>query len=121
MDSHALCTICGFFVALLSAFHGVRAQKSQCGISEFWNSDLDVCVPCASCKQYPKTPSCNTCKLVEETSDAWKLAAISSFSVLAVILVGAALMIGVLVHRRKSHKLPLREPIEETAGPLYQA
>ncbi|XP_037134272.1 tumor necrosis factor receptor superfamily member 12A isoform X2 [Syngnathus acus] len=121
MDSHALCTICGFFVALLSAFHGTWAQKSKCGLSEFWNSDLDACVPCASCKQYPKTPSCNTCKLVEETSDVWKLAAISSFSVLAVILVGAALLIGVMVHRRKSHKLPLREPIEETAGPLYQA
>ncbi|XP_061611517.1 uncharacterized protein si:rp71-1c10.7 isoform X1 [Phyllopteryx taeniolatus] len=62
-----------------------------------------------------------TRKLVEESSDAWKLAAISSFSVLAVVLVGAALIIGVMLHRRKSHKLPLREPIEETAGPLYQA
>ncbi|XP_019749368.1 tumor necrosis factor receptor superfamily member 12A isoform X1 [Hippocampus comes] len=96
-------------------------RSAKCGLSEFWNSDLDACVPCASCKQYPKTPSCNTCKLVEETSDVWKLAAISSFSVLAVVLVGAALIIGVMVHRRKSHKLPLREPIEETAGPLYQA
>lgn len=78
-------------------------------------------MPCVSCKQYPKTPSCNTCKLVEETPDVWKLAAITSFSVLAVVLVGAALIIGIMVHRRKSHKRPLREPIEETAGPLYQA
>ncbi|XP_054609620.1 tumor necrosis factor receptor superfamily member 12A [Dunckerocampus dactyliophorus] len=119
MDSHALCAVCGLFVAFV--IHGVYAQKSQCGSSEFWNSDLDVCMQCASCKQYPKTPSCNTCKSVEETSDVWKLAAITSFSVLAVVLVGAALIIGVMVHRRKSRKLPLREPIEETAGPLYQA
>ncbi|XP_070783416.1 tumor necrosis factor receptor superfamily member 12A [Enoplosus armatus] len=118
MASNALCALCGLIIA---AFYGVSAQKSQCGSSEFWNSDLDVCVPCASCKQYPKTPSCNTCKSVEETSDVWKLAAITSFSVLAVVLVGAALIIGVMVHRRKSHKRPLREPIEETAGPLYQA
>lgn len=110
----------------------------QCGHSEFWNSDLDVCVPCSSCKLYPKTPSCNTCKTltdsrplaarvgpqlrgltpavfpeppgksVEEPPDVWKLAAITSFSVLAVVLIGAALIIGVMVHRRKSHKRPLR-------------
>ncbi|XP_061564763.1 tumor necrosis factor receptor superfamily member 12A [Cololabis saira] len=121
MASTAFCALCGLVVATVATFHGVSAQKSQCGISEFWNSDLHVCVPCASCKQYPKTPSCNTCKYVEETPDVWKLAAITSFSVLAVVLVGAALIIGVMVHRRKSHKRPLREPIEETAGPLYQA
>lgn len=109
----------------------------QCNHSEFWNSDLDVCVPCSSCKMYPKTPSCNTCKTltklpaacrrwrstpqfngcfviqppgksVEEPPDVWKLAAITSFSVLAVVLIGAALIIGVMVHRRKSHKRPLR-------------
>ncbi|XP_008301928.1 tumor necrosis factor receptor superfamily member 12A [Stegastes partitus] len=121
MASNALCALCGLIIAAVTSLHGVSAQKSQCGSSEFWNSDLDVCVPCASCKQYPKTPSCNTCKSVEETPDVWKLAAITSFSVLAVVLVGAALIIGVMVHRRKSHKRPLREPIEETAGPLYQA
>ncbi|XP_041819410.1 tumor necrosis factor receptor superfamily member 12A [Chaetodon auriga] len=121
MASVALCALCGLIIAAATNFYGVSAQKSQCGRSEFWNSDLDLCVPCASCKQYPKTPSCNTCKSVEETPDVWKLAAITSFSVLAVVLVGAALIIGVMVHRRKSHKRPLREPIEETAGPLYQA
>ncbi|KAG8009103.1 hypothetical protein GBF38_011715, partial [Nibea albiflora] len=83
----------------------------QCGNSEFWNSDGDICVPCATCKQYPKTPSCNTCKSTEESSDVWKLAAITSFSVLAVVLVGAALIIGVMVHRRKSNKRPLRGEI----------
>ena len=50
----------------------------------------------------------STGKSVEETPDVWKLAAITSFSVLAVVLVGAALIIGVMVHRRKSHKRPLR-------------
>lgn len=48
---------------------------------------------------------------MEETPDVWKLAAITSFSVLAVVLVGAALIIGVMVHRRKSHKRPLRGEI----------
>ncbi|AWP17516.1 putative tumor necrosis factor receptor superfamily member 12A [Scophthalmus maximus] len=119
MAPDALCALCGLMIAALTHFHVASAQKSQCGSSEFLNSDLDVCVPCASCKQYPKTPSCNTCKPVEDTPDVWKLAAITSFSVLAVVLVGAALIIGVMVHRRKSR--PLREPIEETAGPLYQA
>ncbi|XP_068160853.1 tumor necrosis factor receptor superfamily member 12A [Antennarius striatus] len=121
MASSALCALCGLIIAAVTNFYVVSAQKGQCGKSEFWNSDLDVCVPCASCKQYPKTPSCNTCKSVEDSPDVWKLAAITSFSVLAVVLVGAALVIGVMVHRHKSHKLPLREPIEETAGPLYQA
>ncbi|XP_034070693.1 tumor necrosis factor receptor superfamily member 12A [Gymnodraco acuticeps] len=121
MALNTLCALCGLIIAAGTSFHGVSAQKSQCGSSEFWNSDLDVCLSCSSCKQYPKTPSCNTCKSVDETSDVWKLAAITSFSVLAVVLVGAALIIGVMVHRRKNHKRPLREPIEETAGPLYQA
>lgn len=44
----------------------------------------------------------------------WKLAAITSFSVLAVVLVGAALIIGVMLHRRKSHKRPLRGKIPKT-------
>ncbi|XP_076025815.1 tumor necrosis factor receptor superfamily member 12A [Genypterus blacodes] len=121
MAPHSLCAACGLLLAALSHFYGVNAQKSQCRSSDFWNSDLDICVPCASCKQYPKTPSCNTCMYEDESSDVWKLAAITSFSVLAVVLVGAALIIGVMVHRRKYQKRPLREPIEETAGPLYQA
>ncbi len=50
-----------------------------------------------------------------ETPDMWKLAAITSFSVLAVVLVGAALIIGVMVHRRKSHKRPLRGEIPHTS------
>jgi len=45
---------------------------------------------------------------VDEAPDVWKLAAIASFSVLAVVLVGAALLIGVMLHRRKAHKRPLR-------------
>lgn len=47
-------------------------------------------------------------KSVDEPPDVWKLAAIASFSVLAVVLVGAALIIGLMVHRRRSHKRPLR-------------
>ncbi|XP_054605112.1 uncharacterized protein si:rp71-1c10.7 [Nothobranchius furzeri] len=121
MVSTALCAPCVFILAALTSLHGLSAEISQCHSSEFWNSDLGVCVPCDSCKQYPKTPSCNTCKSVDKTSDVWKLAAITSFSVLAVVLISAALIVCVMVHRSKSHKLPLREPIEETAGPLYQA
>uniref|UniRef100_A0A3Q4AFQ3 TNFR-Cys domain-containing protein n=1 Tax=Mola mola TaxID=94237 RepID=A0A3Q4AFQ3_MOLML len=43
-----------------SLFPHALLCAGQCSSSEFWNSDLDVCVPCASCKLYPKTPSCNT-------------------------------------------------------------
>lgn len=50
---------------------------------------------------------------MDETPDVWKLAAITSFSVLAVVLVSAALIIGVMVHRRKSHKRPLRGKTQE--------
>ncbi|XP_034049875.1 tumor necrosis factor receptor superfamily member 12A [Thalassophryne amazonica] len=121
MAPNALCALCGLLIAAVTSIHGANAQKSQCKSFEFWNSDLDACVSCALCKQYPKTPSCNTCVYVEESSDVWKLAAITSFSVLAVVLVGAVLIIGVMLHRRKAQKRPLREPIEETAGPLYQA
>ncbi|KAL6095202.1 uncharacterized protein ACO6RY_16451 [Pungitius sinensis] len=121
MAPSALRALCVLTIAAATHFYGVGAQKSQCGSSEFLNSDLGVCLPCSSCKQYPKTPSCNTCKSVDQAPDVWKLAAITSFSVLAVVLVGAALIIGVMVHRRRSHKRPLRDPIEETAGPLYQA
>ncbi|CAL8379248.1 tumor necrosis factor receptor superfamily member 12A [Gadus morhua] len=122
MAPSAVCALLGLIMAAAANFSGVHAQKSQCSSSQFWNSDLEMCVPCASCKQYPKTPSCNTCRVyMEETSDVWRLAAISSFSVLAVVLLGAALLVGLTLHRRRAQKRPLREPIEETAGPLYQA
>uniref|UniRef100_A0A673YBZ8 TNFR-Cys domain-containing protein n=1 Tax=Salmo trutta TaxID=8032 RepID=A0A673YBZ8_SALTR len=39
-----------------------------CSSSEFWSSDIDQCVSCSSCKQYPKTPSCNTCKKTASSS-----------------------------------------------------
>lgn len=55
---------------------------------------------------------------MENTPDVWKLAAITSFSVLAVVLVGAALIIGVMVHRRKSHKRPLRGEMLRTRNDL---
>lgn len=60
-------------------------------------------------------------KSVDETPDVWKLAAIASFSVLAVVLVGAALIIGVMVHRRKSHKRPLRGENVYTPAPGWVA
>ena len=45
---------------------------------------------------------------MEETSDVWRLAAISSFSVLAVVLLGAVLLVGLTLHRRRAQKRPLR-------------
>lgn len=36
----------------------------SCAQSEFFNSDLGDCVPCSTCIQFPKTPSCNTCELI---------------------------------------------------------
>ncbi|KAI5623277.1 hypothetical protein C0J50_17064, partial [Silurus asotus] len=88
-----------------------------CATSEFYNSDLGACVPCSTCIQFPKTPSCHTCPPVK-SSDSWRVAAITSFSVLAAVVVFGALLIGVLVHQCKS-KRTLSEPIEETTGPLY--
>ncbi|CAB1312314.1 unnamed protein product [Coregonus sp. 'balchen'] len=121
MASNIICALCGLIIATVANLNGVNGQQNLCSSSEFWSSDIDQCVSCSSCKQYPKTPSCNTCTVTKERSDVWRLAAISSFSVLAVILVAAVLIIGVMVHRRKAQKRPLREPIEETTGPLYQA
>ncbi|CAB1451334.1 unnamed protein product [Pleuronectes platessa] len=69
MAPDALCALCGLILAAVANLHVASAQKSQCGRSEFWNSDLDMCVQCASCKQYPKTPSCNTCIPAEVTPD----------------------------------------------------
>lgn len=54
----------------------------QCRTSEFWNSDLDVCVPCESCKQYPKTPSCNTCEPPRVALDKHARVGTSSLSIL---------------------------------------
>ncbi|KAG7492987.1 hypothetical protein MATL_G00021250 [Megalops atlanticus] len=56
---------------------GTNAHESQCNKAEFWNSDVDQCVPCTTCIKYPKTPSCDTCAVQEEASDVWKLVAIT--------------------------------------------
>uniref|UniRef100_A0A8C6WE25 Uncharacterized protein n=1 Tax=Neogobius melanostomus TaxID=47308 RepID=A0A8C6WE25_9GOBI len=84
----------------------------QCSTAEFWNSDLDVCVPCASCKQYPKTPSCHTCMpylppmaVNDVTNYSSKNFSFSHRQ----------------VHRRLYRCMEVGKPIEETAGPLYQA
>lgn len=47
--------VCCFFVQFLSG-------SALCAKYEFWNTDGAVCVPCSTCKQYPKTPSCDTCE-----------------------------------------------------------
>ncbi|KAL0984309.1 hypothetical protein UPYG_G00139760 [Umbra pygmaea] len=123
MAVHILCALCGLIIASVANLYGVNGQKGQCSSLEFWSADIDDCVLCSTCKQYPKTPSCNTCKFPPVESpddDVWRVAAIFSFSVLAVVLVVAVLIIGVMLHQRNTQR-PLREPIEETTGPLYQA
>ncbi|KAK9965691.1 hypothetical protein ABG768_004768 [Culter alburnus] len=120
MDSGAMMR-CIYWITLLIAtlINGINADKSSalCPKYEFWNGDGAVCVPCSTCKQYPKTPSCDTCPPIEP-SDSWRVAAITSLSVLAAVIVFGALLIGVLVHQCRSRRT-LREPIEETTGPLY--
>lgn len=54
---------------------------------------------------------------MDEAPDVWKLAAIASFSVLAVVLVGGVMIIGVMVHRRRSHRRPLRGETVYTPAP----
>ncbi|KAL4659857.1 tumor necrosis factor receptor superfamily member 12A [Arapaima gigas] len=65
---------------------GTNAQNSKCARDEFWNTDIAQCVPCTTCQKYPKTPSCDTCLPMEKGPDVWKLAAITSFSTLAIVL-----------------------------------
>ncbi|KAL1264502.1 hypothetical protein QQF64_004857 [Cirrhinus molitorella] len=66
---------CLYWITLLIAtlIHGINADKSSglCSKSEFWNNDVAQCVPCHICKQYPKTPSCDTCPPIEP-SDSWR-------------------------------------------------
>ena len=85
----------------------ISAEENPTGVSigPMSTADLSVCV-CVFF--FPFSLSLSGKVYVEEKSDVWRLAAISSFSVLAVVLVGAALIIGVLVHREKSQKRPLR-------------
>ncbi|TSK14733.1 hypothetical protein Baya_0716 [Bagarius yarrelli] len=110
-------TICLLLVAG-THLSGTNAEKSSsCAKYEFFNSDLGDCVPCSTCIEFPKTPSCNTCPPMEK-HDSWRVAAITSFSVLAAVVVFGALLIGVLVHQCRSRRT-LSEPIEETTGPLY--
>ncbi|XP_028846057.1 uncharacterized protein LOC114796228 isoform X2 [Denticeps clupeoides] len=94
---------------------------SLCKATETWNPDVDECLPCAMCVTYTKTPGCDKCPgpAAQGLSDAWRLAAITSFSVLAAVLVFGGLLVGVLVHQCRTRRSTLREPIEETTGPLY--
>ncbi|XP_041938888.1 uncharacterized protein LOC143137957 [Alosa pseudoharengus] len=118
MDTNTiLCALCGILMAATS-ISGVNTQA--CRPAEVWNPDIDECIPCSSCQQYPKTPSCEKCTRVHPgPSDAWRLAAITSLSVLATVLVFGGLVIGVLVLKCRTKRSTLREPIEETTGPLY--
>ncbi|XP_073723116.1 uncharacterized protein [Misgurnus anguillicaudatus] len=119
MDPDMARALCWITLVAVTVINGIHADTSsgQCGKYEFWNRDVGVCVPCSICKQYPKTPFCNTCPPIEP-SDSWRVAAITSLSVLAAVIVFGALLIGVLVHQSRSRRT-LREPIEETTGPLY--
>ncbi|KAL7856966.1 hypothetical protein SRHO_G00158650 [Serrasalmus rhombeus] len=118
MDIQAVCRLlCLVLVAGTHLGGGVNAENTSCKNKYFYSKDIGQCVPCSSCIQYPKTPSCDTCP-PDEPQDSWRVAAITSFSVLAVVVVSGALLIGVLVHQCRSRRA-LREPIEETTGPLY--
>ncbi|KAJ8362359.1 hypothetical protein AAFF_G00378290 [Aldrovandia affinis] len=76
MDSN-ICLLYGIILVTAVNFRGTESHKSECDSAEFWNSDADQCVPCSTCKQFPKTPSCDTCTVSDETSYAWKMAAIT--------------------------------------------
>ncbi|XP_028846058.1 tumor necrosis factor receptor superfamily member 12A isoform X3 [Denticeps clupeoides] len=116
-----LCALGGLLLLLLLAASVADAQKGLCKATETWNPDVDECLPCAMCVTYTKTPGCDKCPgpAAQGLSDAWRLAAITSFSVLAAVLVFGGLLVGVLVHQCRTRRSTLREPIEETTGPLY--
>lgn len=119
MDLHAVCRLlCLVLVAGTHLSGGIHAEKNPpCEHQEFYNNDIGECIPCSICIKYPKTPSCDTCPAIQP-QDSWRVAAITSFSVLAALVVFGGLLIGVLVHQCMSRRT-LREPIEETTGPLY--
>ncbi|KAI1896579.1 hypothetical protein AGOR_G00096220 [Albula goreensis] len=81
MDSNIILSLLYgiMFVAGVS-LTGTEAHQRNCNKAEFWNSDAELCVPCSECVEFPKTPSCDTCTFMDDTSYAWKLAAITSFS-----------------------------------------
>lgn len=121
MDSEIVSLLYGIILVSGMNFAGTYAQKSECKKEEFWNSDTEVCLPCSTCKQFPKIPSCDTCAVRDEDTYTWKLAAITSLSVLAVVIITGVLLGGILMHQYRSKmRRTLREPIEETTGPLYQ-
>ncbi|XP_015201691.1 uncharacterized protein si:rp71-1c10.7 isoform X2 [Lepisosteus oculatus] len=115
MDFKALfCLACALVAAA-----GAEVQNSkQCNNTEVWNADLEECISCSICQKYPKTLSCDACvKEAEHSTNIWMVVALVSFSLVTILL---AMGIGVLVHHCKSRSdKPLREPIEETTGPLY--
>lgn len=116
MDIHSVFRLVCLF--LVAAFHiGGITGENACSNSHFFNKDLGDCVPCSTCIQFPKTPSCDKCPRAEPP-DSWRVVAITSSSVLAAVVFFGALIIGLLVHQRKSIRT-LSEPIEETTGPLY--
>ncbi|XP_069044292.1 uncharacterized protein si:rp71-1c10.7 isoform X1 [Lepisosteus oculatus] len=98
--------------------HELPKWKQQCNNTEVWNADLEECISCSICQKYPKTLSCDACvKEAEHSTNIWMVVALVSFSLVTILL---AMGIGVLVHHCKSRSdKPLREPIEETTGPLY--
>ncbi|KAA0725094.1 hypothetical protein E1301_Tti010708 [Triplophysa tibetana] len=93
--------LCWITLVATTVVTGINADtsSSRCAKSEFWNRDSEQCVDCSSCKQYPKTPNCDTCSPTEP-SDSWRVAAITSLSVLAAVIVLGALLIGVLWCRK---------------------
>ncbi|KAK1793968.1 hypothetical protein P4O66_010888 [Electrophorus voltai] len=104
MDVHTLFRALCLVLVAGTHLRGIKAEKDPaCKKFEFLNSDIDECIPCSICLQYPKTPSCETCPHIEPR-DSWRVAAITSFSVLAAVVVFGALLIGVLVHQCRSRR-----------------
>ncbi|KAJ8284530.1 hypothetical protein COCON_G00033800 [Conger conger] len=126
MDSRIVSLLYGVILLMGINFAGTYSQRTllhtgECKKEEFWNSDVSRCLPCSTCKEFPKIPSCDTCTVSDEASYTWKITAITSLSVLAVVIVSGVLLGGVLVHQYHSRmRKTLCEPIEETTGPLYQ-
>ncbi|XP_066521769.1 tumor necrosis factor receptor superfamily member 12A [Hoplias malabaricus] len=119
MDLRVLCRVLAFLLVSGAQWsRGVNAEKTFiCKFNEVFNIDIEECVQCSTCIQYPKTPSCDKCP-ANSPLDSWRVAAITSFSVLAAVVVFGGLLIVILVHQCRSRRT-LREPIEETTGPLY--
>ncbi|XP_051790691.1 uncharacterized protein LOC127529818 [Erpetoichthys calabaricus] len=95
------------------------STDGKCDPNSFYSEDLGDCESCTICQKHPNTPNCNRCRQEDLSPNVWMTVAICSFCLTFLVVL---ISFGVWLHyfRSRSRSTTLSEPIEETAGPLYQ-